>query len=376
MGNICIVNKKVVAKNQKLKQTQRKSGRHYQNKMFEKVNNAPRAKIRKIAELDEIPFEEYKTSHNQANGISLSELSKEQLIELCKRVQLTGRSGNGFPTYKKLESFHARNGILIINAVECDPGLVHDAWIYKNCMAEVLEGVRLVKNSLEIREVILATKEPLNCNLDIRQIKVPDRFPMGYEKSLIKFVTGKDIPAGKHPTECGILVLNLQTMLAIAEAAVDEGMAKEKYITIADVSEAAARVTRVRVGDSIADIASILFTEQQREGKTLYAGSGAITCHMVNTEETVTEETCYIAIGNAPEYEKAGKCKGCNACTKNCPVGVGVQKIVKLSEKKSLTSDMVKTLRADVCIGCGACTYGCMAGKDVREVIRCAKEKL
>lgn len=375
MGNICIVNKKVVAKNQKLKRAQRKSRKHYQRKMFEKVSNVPKAKIRKLAELDEILFEEYKIVENKANGISLPALSKEQLIGLCKRVELTGRSGNGFPTYRKLESFQEKNGLLIINAVECDPGLVHDAWIYKNRMDEVLEGVKLIKHSLEIREVILATKEPLNHSLDIKQMKVADRFPMGYEKCLIKAVTGKDIPAGKHPAECGIVVLNLQTILAIVEAAADEKKAKEKYITIADVSEAAAKVTRVTLGDSISDIASKLFTDSQRKGKTLYTGSGALTCHAVNADETVTEETCYIAIGNAPEYEKAGKCKSCNACTKNCPAGVEVQKIVKLSEK-NFTDDMVKSLRADACIGCGACTYGCMAGKDVREVIRCAKEKL
>ena len=94
------------------------------------------------------------------------------------------------------------------------------------------------------------------------------------------------------------------------------------------------------------------------------------------TDETVTEATCYIAISNAPNYEKSGKCKGCNACSKNCPAGVKVQKLVRLSDKKNLTSEDAKSFHADACIGCGACTYGCMAGKNVREVIRCAKEKL
>lgn len=375
MENICIINKKVVAKNQKLKQAQRRSRKHYQEKIFEKARNAPKAKIRKIVELNEIAFEEYKISNSKANDASLPKLSKEQLIELCKKVELTGRSGNGFPTYKKLESFHAGNGLLIINAVECDPGLVHDAWIYRNRMDEVLEGVKLVKDSLEIRETILATKEPLNHSLGIKQMKVADRFPMGYEKNLIKAVTGKEIPSGKHPVECGILVLNLQTVFAIAEAAIDEEKAKEKYITIADVSEATAKVTRVRLGDSIADIAAKLFTDVKSDRKKLYAGSGALACHEANADEIVTEETCYIAIGNAPAYEKAGKCKGCNACTKNCPAGVEVQKIVKMSEQKSLTTDVVKTLYAEACIGCGACTYGCMAGKDVREVIRCVRER-
>lgn len=375
MKNISVINKKEIAKNRKMEEVQKKARKYYREKMFEKAGYAPKAKIRKIAALNDIPFREYRVSDSEANCSSVPELSKEQLIELCKKTELTGRSGNGFPTYRKLESFQAREGLLIINAVECDPGLVQDAWIYRNCMDEVLEGVKLVRKSLGIQDVILATKEPLNRSLDIRQIKVADRFPMGYERYLIQVVTGKDIPEGKHPSECGILVLNIQTLLAIARAAAEEETAKEKYITIADISEATAEVTKVMAGDSVTDIASKLFTDEQRNGKKLYAGSGALACHMADADETVTEETCYIAIGNAPEYEKAGKCKGCNACTRNCPAGVSVQKIVALSEKMNLTKDAAKTLGADVCIGCGACTYGCMAGKDVREVVRCAKEK-
>lgn len=376
MEKISIVNKRIVAQNQKLKQAQKKARRHYQEKIFEKAKNTPKAKIRKIADLDKISFTEYKILDSKVGNISVPKLSREQLIALCKKVGLTGRSGNEFPTYKKLESFQANNSLLLINAVECDPGLVHDAWIYKNRMEEVLAGVKLITYALGIQEVILATKEPLNQSLHIKQYKVADRFPMGYEKNLIKAVTGKEIPKGKHPSECGILVLNLQTILAIAEVSVDEEMEKEKYITIADVSEATAKVTRVRLGDSIENIALKVFTDSQRSGKKLYAGSGAMTCHKVKADETVTEETCYIAIGNAPDYESAGKCKGCNACTKNCPAQVEVQKIVRLSEKKKLTSDSAKSFHADACIGCGACTYGCMAGKNVREVIRCAKEKL
>ena len=101
---------------------------------------------------------------------------------------------------QKFESFQANNGLLLINAVECDPGLVHDAWIYKNRMEEVLAGVKLITYALGIQEVILATKEPLNQSLHIKQYKVADRFPMGYEKNLIKAVTGKEIPKGKHPS--------------------------------------------------------------------------------------------------------------------------------------------------------------------------------
>lgn len=372
MQNICIVNKKMVSHSHKLKNAQKKSRKYYQEKIFLKVNGVVKTtKIRKIVDINEITYKKY-TPFDDIENKTLPQLSVEQLIDVCRRAKLTGRSGNGFPTYKKIEAFKSESGVLIINGVECDPGLIHDAWIYRNKIDKVLEAAKLIANSLEIKNIVLATKEPINDRLDISQVKVPDRFPMGYEKDLIKLITGKNIPDGKRPSEYGILVLNLQTVLAIGEIIVDPQKAYEKYITISDISEAKAFVTRVQLGHSVEDIASKIFSDIN--GKKIYAGLGAFDCHEVQIGEVVTDQICYIAIGNAPIYENAAKCKGCNACTRNCPVGIDVQKIVRLSEKERLTKDMIGALKSSACIGCGTCTYGCVAGKNVKGIVRCLNE--
>lgn len=49
MEKISIINKRIVAQNQKLKQAQKKARRHYQEKIFEKAKNASKAKIRKLS---------------------------------------------------------------------------------------------------------------------------------------------------------------------------------------------------------------------------------------------------------------------------------------------------------------------------------------
>lgn len=50
---------------------------------------------------------------------------------------------------------------MLINGVECDPGLVHDAWIYRNRLDAVERGVQILKESLALQRAILATREPL-----------------------------------------------------------------------------------------------------------------------------------------------------------------------------------------------------------------------
>ena len=188
MKNYCIVNKHSVARNKGLKRVQRKSRRYYQEKLFQKAGNAPKARIGKFCDLSRI---EYKIiSDTEFQGMKKVKLPKEELIHLCEKSSLTGRSGNGFLVSKKLEALHKRAGILIINAVECDPGLATDSWLYRNRREWIEYGAELLKDALCLGKIILATKESIQKIEGIEQLKVPDRFPMGYENYLIKLYVG------------------------------------------------------------------------------------------------------------------------------------------------------------------------------------------
>lgn len=372
----CVVNKRSVSENNALKTAQKKARKYYQEKLFMKAPNATKLKIRKLADLEQV---DYKTISN----IELLEkkkdaqLSKEELIELCRQGRLTGRSGNGFEVSKKLEAFHKDSGTLIINAVECDPGLVTDSWLYRNKQSFIQQGAMIIKNALCLDKVILATKEPLQTIDGIQQVKVIDRFPMGYENYLIQYVIGIKSAKNELPQDKGILVMNLQTVIAIAELTQNVMAGQYKYITVANLFTAEARVVRVHIGDSVQEVIESCFSQNARNTDRLYAGGGALNCHKVTEDEQIKDTTGYIAIGEMPDYEKAGKCKGCGACTKNCPAGVAVHKIVQYTNKNGMnTASNCKEFHAAACIGCGACTYGCMAGKDVREVVKWAKTKL
>ena len=178
MENSCLVNKNSVKKNKELKSAQKKARKYYQEKLFEKAPNATKAKIRKIADLSEVEYKAVSELERSGDNIK-TELSRDELISLCRGGNLTGRSGNGFETYRKLEAFHKDSGTLIINAVECDPGLVSDSWLYRNKQNLVIQGAEIIKNALGTNKVILATKDSLMQLGKIKQIKVIDRFPMG-----------------------------------------------------------------------------------------------------------------------------------------------------------------------------------------------------
>lgn len=376
METKCVVNKHSVRKNNALKIAQKKARKYYQEKISVKAPNATKSKIRKLADLGKV---DYKAISN----IELSEkkkevqLSKEELIALCREGGLTGRSGNGFDVSRKLEAFYKDSGTLIINAVECDPGLVTDSWLYRNKQSFIQQGARIIKNALCLDKVILATKEPLKTIDEIQQVKVIDRFPMGYENYLIQYVLGVTFAENELPQDKGILVMNLQTVIAIAELTRNVMAGQYKYITVANLFTAEAKVVRVRFGDCIQEVVESCFPQSRRNTDNIYAGGGAFNCHKVTSGERILDTTAYIAIGELPNYEEAGKCKGCGICTKNCPANVVVHKIIRYVDKngRNMASNC-KEFNPTACIGCGACTYSCIAGKDVREVVMWAKMEL
>lgn len=372
----CVVNKHSVRKNSALKIVQKKARKYYQEKIFTKSSNATKSKIRKLADLEQVDY-------MAISDIELLEkkkevqLSKEELIELCREGGLTGRSGNGFDVSRKLEAFHKDSGTLIINAVECDPGLVTDSWLYKNKQNFIQQGAMIIKNALCLDKVILATKEPLEKIDAIQQVKVIDRFPMGYENYLIKYVLGITIANNELPQDKGILVMNLQTVIAIAELTRNVMAGQYKYITVANLFTAKAKVARVCIGDIVQEVVESCFPQNARNTSNIYAGGGAFTCHKVIAGERIQDTTGYIAIGEMPNYEEAGKCKGCGACTKNCPAGVAVHKLIQYVDKNGMNmASKCKEFNPTACIGCGTCTYGCMADKDAREVVMWAKTEL
>lgn len=398
----CIINRKSIKKIVTIKQAQKLSKKYYQDRLFEKTTHEPKAKIQKLVNInnlelinsinaqkadDQMNYEKNcnTTAHTTSN--SDLKLTKKDLLALCERNQLFGRSGNGYSTAKKLASFHAESGVLLINGVECDPGLVHDAWIYRNCLKEIDKGVKLLYSIYHFNKIVLATKEPLqNGTYSFKQVKVKNRFPMGYENYLIETLFNKKIPSGKFPTDMGILVLNLQSILAISRIFAEINSTNDisnnapcaagncKYITVSNLSNATAKVMEVQLGQNIYDIARKAFSNIS---ENVYTGSGAFNCHKADSEEVVDQKTFFIAIGQMPDYSNAGKCMGCGKCTNTCPAGVQVSKIIRFVEKNGRQNgSMCSAFHLELCIGCGACTYMCSAGKDTREVVAWAKSQL
>lgn len=243
-------------------------------------------------------------------------------------------------------------------------------------------GIEILYQNFDFSQIYLATKETIkketsdlilgNKNCVINIIKVPNRYPMGQESQLIKNVLGIELANQDIPTQKGILVLNLQTVYAIAQIVDRKEKVSSRFLTVANMNTAVAKTVEVSIGADIVEVIKEIFPGIT--GPEIFIGGGVMSCHPVAENEKVTLQTNFIAYGEKTDYDAARKCQNCGACAAKCPVGVKVYKIVQAVEEGQNTG--LNDFHPENCIGCGACTYVCHAGRNTQKDIARVNGKL
>lgn len=300
-------------------------------------------------------------------------------ISIIEGSKLTGMSGNGFPVYKKLRAINSFEGpkkTFIINAVECEPGLIHDQWIFNTHLKEVAEGIRIIKAALKLDNATIAVKATkehkagtvVACEgYDI--CYVPYKYPMGEEHFLIKEVMGDTIAMEDIPVNKGILVMNIQTVYQIA-CIIAGKYQGGRYITVANFATGIAKAVYYHEGKKATEILDSAFGIAP-EGCVVYVGKGIMGSHPLEDDIVNIDEdfVAYYPKEYANIISNSNKCKGCGACSKNCPAGIDVRKIVRLREKDE-TAD-ISMFNPERCIKCGSCVWFCCASKRPGYYVNC-----
>ncbi|MDO5291807.1 MAG: 4Fe-4S dicluster domain-containing protein [bacterium] len=356
---VMLINKKFVKSNKQLKRIQKQNLKKYRKNR----GRYPKAKIGKVIELQSDKV--INLSQETGNEITPLSLSAQEIIDGISKAEITGQSGSGFPTAKKIEAVKnadAKEKYLVINAVACDPGLLQDAWILENRKPEVQKGIALLKKCIPFKRVVIGSKE-----------NTPNRYPMGEEKILIHQLLQIPLSREQFPAEQGILVLNIQTILKIYETFYKNSSRKTKYITVANLQSGQGQVLNAYIGASIAEILANT-TLGYEKSADVYAGTGVMDAEKRAITDTITEQTNLVAFGPAATFDNEAKCKMCGACKRKCPMHVEVVKI--LHSIKENNTEHLKDYKIMDCIGCGTCSYYCAAGRNIMEMVQQQKERL
>lgn len=165
------------------------------------------------------------------------------IAETVKNAGIVGLGGAGFPTHVKLATDLKGEGYILCNAAECEPILCHNMDQLLNEPEKLLRGMKLCMEACNAKYGIFALKEThpkeimaLNKIIDDANISVkamPNLYPMGEERAVVRECLGIVLETDKLPSAANAVVINSETMCAIADAVDELKPLIEKDVTVA-----------------------------------------------------------------------------------------------------------------------------------------------
>jgi electron transport complex protein RnfC len=236
------------------------------------------------------------------------------------------------------------------------------------------------------------------------------KFPQHREEMLLPVILGKRFPNGYRAINCGVLVLDLQTALAIHDAVVFGKPEIERIVALAGPGFTRNIHVRVRVGTAVSQVVDsrlrrvqglrlvenslltgkqipdpgaaaiqpqtdslIAVPEKEETGFLPFAAAG-----FRKDSYSVTFASSLLPIGKEADTNLHGEersCLSCGFCDAVCPARI-LPSILHKYVRRAMIDDTLLRYRISRCFDCNLCTYVCTSKIDVASLLRQGKARL
>ncbi|MEG1945220.1 MAG: electron transport complex subunit RsxC [Oscillospiraceae bacterium] len=307
----------------------------------------------------------------------------KQLVEAVAQSGLVGLGGAGFPTHVKLAiPKNAHIDTLIINGAECEPYITSDYREMLESTADIVEGVLLVKKLLGLERAVIAVEknkpkaiEALKmCAKDtgIEIVALKCTYPQGAEKVLISSVAKRQVPAGKLPSDAGVLVLNVCTVSFINKYMKSGMPLVQKRVTVDGGAVTEGKNLLVPIGTRISELVEAC-KGYSCEPKKLLMGGPMMGISLCTDDYPILKNNNAVIALSQQEVKLCDNnpCIRCGRCIKACPMRLSpaeIQLCYELGDTKQQ-----QELGVMNCIECGSCTFVCPAMRSITQTMRLSK---
>jgi len=310
-------------------------------------------------------------------------LETEDLVERIRAAGVVGMGGATFPTHVKLtppadKPIHT----LLVNGVECEPYLTADHRLMLEEPERLLAGIAIVRRILGVERVVIgieANKPDAialltgRCaGLDIAVTALAVKYPQGSEKQLIHVLTGRQVPSGGLPMDVGVVVQNVATLAAVADAVIDGTPLIERLCTVTGPALRTPKNLRIRVGTPLKHLIEVCGGLSEAPGMIVLGGP-MMGQAQLSLEVPALRGTSGVLVLRPTDLALApeGPCIRCARCVQACPIRLAPTTIAACARLERFAE--AEQRRALDCIECGSCSYTCPAGLPLVQAIRHAK---
>ena len=308
------------------------------------------------------------------------------IIPAIKNAGICGLGGASFPTHVKLSiKPEQKCDCIIANGAECETHLTCDHRLMLENPVRVVDGLRAAMRAINVKDGIIAIEDNKPDAIEamrkacqgregVRVQVLKTKYPQGGEKQLIEAVTGRQVPSGGLPIQAGVIVMNVATCAAVADAVIDGKPLVERIVTVTGAVREPANL-RLRIGTITEDIIGECGGFSGDVGKVIFGGAMTGMC-APNTSIPIAKATGGILVldkQDAASVEE-GPCLRCGKCVEVCPIGLHPLKIKIAADADRI--DECKRLHVLDCTLCGSCSFICPAHRWLTASFKVAKQKL
>ena len=312
--------------------------------------------------------------------------TSEMILEAIAGAGIVGMGGAGFPTHVKLSPPPDKPiDMVILNGCECEPFLTSDHRLMVEQSGAIAAGMALIMQVLKVTHSIVAIEDNKpDAIAALRAVQwpngveirvLPTRYPQGAEKILIQAITGREVPSEGLPRDVGVIVQNVATAAAIAQAVHNGVPLTCRVVTVTGGGVNRPGNYRVPLGVTVGDLLAAAGGKTDDAGAVVFGGP-MMGVTQATPHTPIIKTTSGIVVFTEDEIADVQQmpCLRCGACIDACPMRLLPMRLSIASQHDRL--DLVEDLSILDCMECGSCVYACPSHRSLLPWIRLGKLKI
>ena len=207
------------------------------NGLGARIHSSVDGKVLSISE-SAIEIAMYETQSESFEPIEAFETN----LQAVEFAGIVGAGGAGFPAHVKFK-VDLDGGVVIANAAECEPVLKHNVEYMESSAGQIVKGLKYVMEMTNAKRGVIAIKPKYKkaCAIfrkELGQVSgielglLPDMYPAGDERVIVRELLGVELQPGQLPLEAGAVVTNTETLKNVTRAIEEKRPVFTKDLTV------------------------------------------------------------------------------------------------------------------------------------------------
>lgn len=311
----------------------------------------------------------------------------EQITQAVQEAGLVGLGGAAFPTHVKLMTTPERPiDTVLLNGCECEPYLTSD---YRLMLEEpnwIVAGLLLAMRAAGASRGVIAIEDNKPQAISAMQIAITDypqlvvqklhtKYPQGGERSLLPASLGRIIPTKGLPLHVGVVVLNVGTSAALAQAVLLKKPLTHRVITVTGAGISKPANLLVPVGVALREVLDYC-GGLNADAAQIIMGGPMMGNSVSDLDIPITKGISGITVLTAGQLDSKPErsCVRCAKCVDHCPIGLNPTSIAHAAKLREF--ELARQLNLQACVECGSCGYICPSRIPLVQYMRSGKAGL